>query len=330
MSGDNYRAVVCERLDGPAGLHLQEFERRALTTGEVRVAIGAAGINFPDLLMTRGAYQYKPPLPFVPGMEAAGVIIERAADITTLAIGQRVMVTARVGLFATEAVVPADSAVPAPERFSLTEAACLLVAARTARHALVDRALTRPGETVLVLGAGGGVGLAAVEVAHLLGARVIAAASSDEKLSVAMTRGATHKINYASGELVTRARAIAPDGIDVIFDPVGGELFEQALRLPAWNGRLLVVGFASGKIGVAPANRPLIKGFSLLGVRAGEAARRDPEIARRAAEEIAAWTAAGHLKPLISATFPLEQASDALEHMSERRAIGRIALIADD
>lgn len=326
MTGTSYQAVVCGSLDGPAGLRLQSFTRRALTAGEVRVAISAAGINFPDLLMTRGAYQYKPPLPFVPGMEAAGVIVETAPDVTTVAVGQRVMMTARVGLFATEAVVPASSAVLAPEKFSLTEAACLLVAVQTARHALVDRALTRPGETVLVLGAGGGVGLAAVEVAHLLGAKVIAAASSEEKISVAMTRGAAHGINYSRGDLVTQVRAIAPEGVDVIFDPVGGDLFEQALRLPAWNGRLLVVGFASGKIGMAPANRPLIKGYSLLGVRAGEAARRDPEIARRSAAEIAAWTAAGHLRPLVSATFPLEQAGRALQHMDERRAIGRIAL----
>ena len=325
-----YWAAVCESLDGPACLHLQALPRVSLRPGEVRVAIGAAGINFPDLLMTRGAYQYKPPLPFVPGMEAAGVIIETAPDVTTLPVGQRVMVTARVGLFATEAVVPASAVVAAPAAFSLTEAACLLIAARTAHHALVDRAATRPGETVLVLGAGGGVGLAAVEIAHLLGARVIAAASSEEKLSAAMARGAAHGIDYSCEDLVDRAREISPDGFDVIFDPVGGDLFEQALRLPAWNGRLLIVGFASGKIGVAAANRPLIKGFSLIGVRAGEAARRDPQIAQRSAADIYAWTSAGHLRPLVSATLRLDEAGRALEQMAQRRAIGRIALTADE
>jgi NADPH2:quinone reductase len=328
--GSSYRAVVCERLDGPSGLHLQMLRRAPLARGEVRVAIGAAGINFPDLLMTRGAYQYKPTLPFVPGMEAAGVILETAHDVTTPSTGQHVMVTARTGLFAAEAVVPASAVVAAPAEFSLTEAACLLVAARTARHALVDRARTQPGETVLVLGAGGGVGLAAVEIAHLLGARVIAAASSEEKLSVAKSRGAAHGINYLRGDLVEQVRALVPDGVDVIFDPVGGKVFEQSLRLPAWNGRLLIVGFASGEIGLAPANRVLIRGFSLLGVRAGEAARRDPALAERSDREIATWTAAGHLRPLVRRAFALDQAGAALEEMDERRAIGRIALVADE
>jgi NADPH2:quinone reductase len=263
-------------------------------------------------------------------MEAAGVIVEAASNVPDLTVGQRVMINTQMGLFATEAAVDARSVVPAPDNFSLTEAACLLVAARTARHALVDRARTQPGETVLVLGAAGGVGLAAVEIANLLGARVIAAASSDEKLKIAISRGATHAINYLQGDLVDQARALVPQGIDVIFDPVGGELFEQALRLPAWNGRVLIVGFASGRIGVAPANRVLIRGFDLLGIRAGEAARRNPALAERSAREIDAWTAAGHLKPHVSATFPLAEAQRALEEMAARRATGRIALVASD
>jgi NADPH:quinone reductase len=304
--------------------------RRPLDPGEVRVRIAAAGVNFPDLLMTRGAYQYKPPLPFVPGMEAAGLIVETAADVSAFTPGQVVALNARTGLFAAEAIVPARTLVPAPPSFSSVEAACLLVAARTARHALVDRAQIRPGESVLVLGAGGGVGLAAVEIAHLLGARVIAAASSDEKLRVAISRGAQLGINYGSGDFVEQARAVAPDGFDVIFDPVGGDLFEQALRLPAWNGRVLIVGFASGRIGMAPANRALIKGYSLLGVRAGEASRRDPALAERSSRELATWTTAGHLRPHISATFPLERADGALEEIAARRAIGRIALLVDE
>jgi NADPH2:quinone reductase len=330
MITGHYRAVSCMRLEGPSGLQIQFLPRGPLGPGEVRVAICAAGVNFPDLLMTRGAYQYKPPPPFVPGMEAAGVVVETSANVGEFRLGQQVAINTRTGLFAAEAVVPAHALVPAPPGFSSVETACLLVAARTARHALVDRAQTRPGETVLVLGAGGGVGLAAVEIARLLGARVIAAASSDEKLRVAMSRGAELAINYTGGDLVEQARAMAPDGIDVIFDPVGGDLFEQALRLPSWNGRVLIVGFASGRIGMAPANRALIKGFSLLGVRAGEAARRDPSIAARGAQELAAWTAAGHLRPHVSATFPLEQASHALEELAARRVIGRIALIVDE
>ena len=289
----------------------------------------AAGVNFPDLLMTQGTYQYKPELPFVPGMEACGEIIEVAPDVTAFLPGQRVAINTRIGLFATEAVVPATAAVPAPSGFSAAETACLLVAVRTARHALIDRAGLRAGETVLVLGAGGGVGLAAVELGHLLGATVIAGASSDEKLQAARSRGAAHSINYGNGDLVEQVRGIAPEGVDVVFDPVGGNLFEQALRVMGWGGRLLIVGFASGRIGVAPANRPLIKGFSLVGVRAGEAARRDPRIAARSAHEIETWTAAGHLRPHICASFPLDQAADALRCLAERRAIGRIALTVE-
>ena len=329
-TGDSYRAAVCERLDGPGALQVQSLPRRRLSSGQVRVAIAAAGINFPDLLMTRGTYQYKPPLPFVPGMEAAGVVVETVADVQSVAVGQRVMINQVEGLFATEAVVSAESLIPAPADFSPAESACLLVAARTARHALVERAQIRPGETLLVLGAGGGVGLAAVEIGRLLGAHVIAAASSEEKLQAAMKRGATSSINYSREDLVTRARELVPDGIDVIFDPVGGDMFEQALRLPAWNGRLLIVGFASGRIGVAAANRPLIKGYSLIGVRAGEAARRDASVAERSAREIREWTAVGHLRPLISRTYPLQQAGLALEQLAIRRVVGRIALTVSD
>jgi NADPH2:quinone reductase len=262
-------------------------------------------------------------------MEGCGNVLETAPDVTGLEAGQRVALNTRTGLFASEAVVSAAAVVPAPPNFTAAEVACLLVAARTARHALVDRANTQPGDCVLVLGAGGGVGLAAVEIARLLGARVIAAASSEAKIEAALARGAHHGINYSGGDFVAQVRALAPDGVDVIFDPVGGDLFEQALRLPAWNGRVLIVGFASGRIGMAPANRPLIKGYSLLGVRAGEAARRDPRIAERSAREIAEWTAAGHLRPHLSATFALGQAGRALEELAERRAIGRIAILME-
>lgn len=321
--------VVCDRLDGPASLHLEAFARQPLEAGMVRVQIGAAGVNFPDVLITHGGYQYRPALPFVPGMEGAGVVMEVGAGVTAFKAGDRVIATARTGLFATEAVVKASDVMAAPPAFTMTEAACFSVAARTARHALVDRAQLRRGETVLVLGAGGGVGLAAVEVAALLGARVIAAASSAEKLAVAKARGATDTVDYRTSPLVESVRAIAPEGVDVIFDPVGGSLFEQALRLPAWNGRFLVVGFASGRIGAAPANVPLIKGYSLMGVRAGESARRDPQIAARAARELAAWTAEGYLRPHVSMTFPLAKAGSALEELAGRRAIGRIALLVD-
>jgi NADPH:quinone reductase len=325
-----WQAMHCERLEGPGALRQRQGTAAPLLPGSARVRIAAAGVNFPDLLMTRGAYQLRPDLPFVPGMEAAGVVAEIADDVAGIAPGDRVIVSARHGLYAGEVVVPAAQLMPAPAAFSMAEAACFLVAARTARHALVDRAQLRAGETVLVLGAGGGVGLAAVEIARLLGARVIAAASSAEKLGAATGRGAHAAVNYAEGDLVDQVRAHAADGVDVIFDPVGGPLFEQSLRLPAWGGRVLIVGFASGVIGNVPANRPLIRGYGVLGVRAGEAARRDPALAARSQRELAAWSAAGQLRPLVSRTLPLSRAGEALEMLEQRRAIGRIALIVDE
>ena len=324
------RRIVCRTLDGPAGLRLESLPRQLLAAGEVCVRLGAAGVNFPDLLMTRGAYQFRPELPFVPGMEGAGRIVEIGPGVSGLSVGQRVMVSARMGTFATEIVLPAASLLAAPEAFSMAEAACFHAASHTARHALLDRGALERGETVLVLGAAGGIGLAAVEIASLLGARVIAAASSEEKLAVAATRGAAHLVNYVRAPLVEQVRALAPDGVDVILDPVGGELFEEALRLPAWNGRFLVVGFASGGIGKAPANRVLIRGFSLIGVRAGEAVRRDPHVGERSAAQLAAWAAAGHLRPHLHATLPLSRAGEALRLLESRQAIGRIALVVDE
>lgn len=321
------QAVVCAQLGGPDSLRLAELPVQSLEQGQVRVRLTACGVNFPDLLMTRGKYQLRPELPFIPGMEAAGRITEIGAGVSGFVPGDRVTVTARTGLYTTDAVVPVESLVAAPANFSDTECACYHVAAHTARHALVDRARVQPGETVLVLGAGGGVGLAAVQIAGLLGARVIAAASSVLKLDAARGRGATDTVDYRAGDLVEQVRALAPQGVDVIFDPVGGALFEQALRLPAWDARVLVVGFASGSIGNAPANRPLIKGFSIIGVRAGEAMRRNAALAERSRRELADWCARGHLKPLLQATFPLSAAAAALQQMEQRNAIGRIALV---
>ena len=327
---DSQLAIVCEQLAGPAGLRLRSCPRREPAAGEIRVRIGAAGVNFPDLLMTRGTYQFRPDLPFIPGIEAAGLVVEAGPGVATLVPGDRVTLSARTGLFASEAVVPAAAASAAPPEFTMAEAACFRVAARTARHALVDRARLQPGETLLVLGAGGGLGLAAVEIGALLGARVIAAASSPAKLAVASARGASHQVDYLAGPLVEQVRGIAPEGVDVIFDPVGGDLFEQAVRLPAWNGRLLVVGFASGRIGRAPANRALMAGYSVIGIRAGEAARRDPGLAERCQRELLDWAAQGHLRPHLSAVLPLAEAGRALTMLEERRAIGRIALIVDE
>jgi NADPH2:quinone reductase len=323
------RAVVCVAEDGPGGLRLQAIPSRELESGEIRIAVAAAGVNFVDLLMTRGTYQYRPPLPFIPGLEAAGTVVE-AAPGAGIEIGSRVIIGAKSGMYASEAIVHGRTVWRVPDGFSMAEAACFRVAAHSARYALVECARLRPGETLLVLGAGGGLGLASVEIGCLLGAKVIAAASTVAKLRVACARGARHAVNYVEGSLVEQVRSIAPDGVDVVFDPVGGDLCEQSLRVAGWGGRVLIAGFASGRIGIVPANLPLLKGYSVLGVRAGEAVRRDPSLASRSADDIRGWAAQGHLRPQVSATFPLSAASRALEMIESRQAVGRIALLTDE
>ena len=319
--------AACTALEGPDAVRLQRWPREPLGAGALRLRIEACGANFPDLLMTRDRYQLRITPPFVPGMEACGIVEEVGPGGGEFAPGARVVAHLRHGLFTSEAVVPAAQVSRAPDGFSPAESACYRVAAFTAWNALGERARLRAGETVLVLGAGGGVGLAAVEVASLMGAHVIAAASSSSKLEAARSRGARELVNYRDGNLVEAVRALAPDGIDVVFDPVGGEPFEQALRLPAWDGRVLVVGFASGRIGSIPANLPLVKGYSVLGVRAGEATRRDPAMLARANRQLDAWTARGHLRPLISRRYPLAEAAAALRALEQRSAIGRIVVV---
>jgi len=326
VAGERF-AVYCRSLDGPDSLQYRATTRERLAPDSVRLSISACGVNFPDLLLTRGKYQLRPELPFTPGMEACGTVTAVGSGVTGFALGDRVTATARMGLYATEAVVPAVDVRPAPASFTAAEAATYLVAVHTARHALVDRARLRAGESVLVLGAGGGLGLAAVELAALLGARVLAASSSADKLEAARGRGAEVLLDYLSADLVEQVRAAAPDGVDVVFDPVGGEMFERCTKLMAWNGRLLVVGFASGEIGVARSNLALIRGYSIIGVRAGEAMRRDPELGIRSALEISRWVEAGHLRPLISATYALSDAARALHALERRDAVGRIALL---
>ena len=319
--------AACVGLDGPDSIRVERWPREAVGAGELRVRLVACGVNFPDLLMTRDKYQLRLAPPFVAGMEAAGIVEEVGVGVAGVVPGDRVVAHRRHGLLASEAVVSATDVSRAPEGFSMSESACYRVAALTAWHALIDRARLRAGETVLVLGAGGGIGLAAVEVAALTGARVIAAASSTTKLEAARSRGASEFVDYAAGGLVEQVRALAPDGVDVIVDPVGGDLFEQALRLPAWNGRVIVVGFASGRIGAVPANLPLIKGYAVLGVRAGEATRRDPALGERAQRQLAAWTAKGHLRPLVSRSYPLSDTADALRALERRAVHGRIVVL---
>lgn len=323
------RAIVCRELGPPETLRLEAFASVPLQPGQLRVAVRAAGLNFPDVLMIEGKYQLKPDLPFTPGMEAAGDVSEVAGDVTDIGVGEKVIVKLRHGCLADEVVVSPQQVVPLPKRFDYAEGATFLAAHGTAYHALVDRAQLKSGEVLLVHGAGGGVGLAAVELGKVLGATVIAAASSDEKLAVATGRGADHVIRYGHEPFRDAVKQITGGrGADVVFDPVGGPVFEESLRCIAWGARLLVIGFTGG-IGMAATNLVLIKGASVLGVRAGEAVRRDPALG--AARQAALWRLAdaGKIRPNISHRLPLAQTAQAMRLLLERRAIGRVVLLMD-
>ncbi|MEA2886648.1 MAG: NADPH:quinone reductase [Bradyrhizobium sp.] len=321
------RAVVCRELGPPEKLRLESFASVPLAPGQVRVAIHAAGINFPDILMAAGEYQLKPELPFIPGMEAAGEVTEVDRATKDVAAGDRVIVKLRHGGYADEAIVAPSQLTPLPSTFDYAEGATFLAAHGTAYHALVDRAQIKPGEVLLVHGAGGGVGLAAVELGKLLGATVIAAASSEEKLAVAQARGADHLVLYGGEPFRDAVKRITGGrGADVVYDPVGGEVFEQSLRCIAWGARLLVIGFTGG-IGLARTNLVLIKGASVLGVRAGEAARKNPALGVARIKALGEWAEAGKIRPNISHRLPLEHFAKAMRLLMERKAIGRVALM---
>jgi NADPH:quinone reductase len=320
------KAVVCRELGPPERLRLETFVTAPLAPGQVRVAIRAAGINFPDILMAAGEYQLKPELPFTPGMEAAGDVIE-ANGAAGVAVGDKVIVKMRHGAYADEAVVAPSQLAPLPSTFDYAEGATFLAAHGTAYHALIDRGQLRANEVLLVHGAGGGVGLAAVEVGKLLGATVIAAASSEEKLAVAKARGADHLILYPREPFRDAVKRITDGrGADVVFDPVGGEIFENSLRCIAWGARILVIGFTGG-IGLARTNLVLIKGASVLGVRAGEAARKNPALGEARMKALNELAEAGKIRPNISHRLPLENYAEAMRLLIDRKAIGRVALM---
>jgi NADPH2:quinone reductase len=320
------KAVVCRELGPPERLRLETFAAVPLQPGEVRVAVHAAGINFPDILMAAGEYQLKPDLPFTPGMEAAGEVAEVADGVAGCAVGDRVIVKMRHGAYADEAVVTPSQLTPLPSSFDYAEGATFLAAHGTAYHALIDRGQLRPGEVLLVHGAGGGVGLAAVEMGKLLGATVIAAASSEEKLEVARTKGADHGVLYGREPFRDAVKRITDGrGADVVFDPVGGEIFEDSLRCIAWGARLLVIGFTRG-IGLARTNLLMIKGASVLGVRAGEAVRKNPALGEVRMKALLAWADEGKIRPHISHRLPLEDYAQAMGLLMDRKAIGRVAL----
>ncbi|HZT49123.1 MAG TPA: NADPH:quinone oxidoreductase family protein [Hyphomicrobiaceae bacterium] len=329
MSEEAYRAVVCSELGPPDRLRLERLRRQPLAAGAVRVAIRAAGINFPDLLTIEGRYQHRPQLPFVPGVEAAGTVVETGPDVAGITVGEPVIIRLRTGGYAEEAVVAADQAVALPPAFSFAEGATFLVGHMTAYHALHTRAGVGAGQTVLVLGAAGGVGLAAVQVAKVLGARVLAAASTADKLGVAQGMGADAGINYAEEPIEEAVRRLTGgNGADVVLDPVGIAQ-EAALRCVAHAGKLLVAGFAGGTIPAYAANRILLRGATVMGIRSGEAGRRDPAMRRRELAALSDLAARGALRPLVSATFALDQFAEAMGMLASRRAVGRVALTMD-
>ena len=320
------KAVVCRELGPPERLQLESFASASLKPGEVRVALRAAGINFPDILMAAGEYQLKPPLPFTPGSEAAGDVVE-VNDAAGVAVGDRVIVKMRFGAYCDETVAVPLQLVPLPSTFDYAEGATFLAAHGTAYHALIDRGQIRPGEVLLVHGAGGGVGLAAVEIGKLLGATVIAAASSEDKLAIAKARGADHLVLYEREPFRDVVKRLTDGrGADVVFDPVGGEVFENSMRCINWGARILVVGFTGG-IGLARTNLLMIKGASVLGIRAGEAVRKNPALGEVRIKALSEWAETGKVRPNISHRLPLEDYAKAMRLLIERKAIGRVALM---
>jgi NADPH2:quinone reductase len=321
------KAVLCKAYGPPESLVIEDVPPLDAGPGEVVVSVKAASVNFPDVLIIQNKYQVKPPLPFSPGSEVAGVVTSVGAGVAHVKPGDRVMAIIGYGAFAEEIKAEAARVIPLPAGMDFDTAAAFGLTYATSDHALRDRGALVAGETLLVLGAAGGVGIAAIEIGKALGARVIACASTDDKLAVCRDHGADHTINYATEDLRERIKALtAGNGPDVIYDPVGGAYTEPALRSIAWRGRLLVVGFAAGDIPKIPLNLTLLKGCSIVGVYWGEFTRREPQKFAESIRQLGRWYAEGKLKPHISATFPLERAADALTKMANREVTGKVVL----
>jgi len=322
------KAILCREWGGPETLRLDEAVRPPLRPNEARIRVLACGVNFADTLMIAGKYQVRPEFPFTPGLEAAGEIVELGAEVRHLHPGQRVLAVLRFGGgYAEEIALNADAVVPIPEAMDFVTAAAFPVAYGTAHFALTHRGHLAKGETLLVLGAAGGVGLATVEVGKELGARVIAAAGGPERLAVARTHGADELIDYRIESIRDRVRELTGGlGADVVFDPVGGDAFDQALRAVNWEARMLVIGFAAGRIQAVPANLILVKNISVIGVVWGAQAARDPVLVSRNLALLLRWWEAGRLKPVVAKTFPLAEAGAAMLALLSRRHAGKIVL----
>ena len=322
------QAWLCVTLDGIDAMRWQTLPTPEPAAGEVRIAIEAASLNFPDLLTVVGKYQVKPPLPFVPGSEFAGRVDALGAGVRHLKVGDAVAAIGSHGGFATHACVSAAHVMPLPPGFDIADGAAFAFTYGTSHHALMDRAALQPGETVLVLGAAGGVGTAALQIAKAAGARVIAAASSDEKCALCSQLGADAAINYNTTPLREALKeATRGKGPDVVYDPVGGELAEPAFRGIAWRGRYLVVGFASGGIPALPWNLALLKGASVVGVFWGDFVRREPEKHAAAMAQLAQWYAQGRVKPVIDIRLPMTELPAAYARMGSRQVRGKVLLV---
>ncbi len=321
------RAALCKRLDGPDGLVIEDVAAADPGPGEVAIAVKVAALNFFDTLITRGKYQHKPALPFSPAGEIAGVIRSIGPGVTGLKLGGRVTAYLGWGGAREEVIAAAGTVVPIPEGVSDEAAAGVSITYGTAIHGLKDRAHLQPGETVAVLGAAGGAGLAAIEIAKVLGARVIAVASTPEKLAICRAHGADEAVDYAKEDLKQALRALTGgEGVDVVYDCVGGDAAEPALRALKWQGRFLVVGFASGDIPKLPLNLLLVKGVSAIGVFWGEAVKRDPAGHRANMETILKAVAEGRLTPRIHAAYPLDRIAEAIRVLDRREATGKVVL----
>ncbi|MGZ8259527.1 MAG: NADPH:quinone oxidoreductase family protein [Caldimonas sp.] len=320
-------AWLCENPTGVEALQWKELPTPEPEPGQVRVAIKAASLNFPDLLIVQNKYQTKPPLPFTPGSEYAGTVDAVGAGVTHVRVGDAVSAFGGTGGFATHAVVDAALVMPLPPGFAFDDAAAFVLTYATTHHALVDRGQLKPGETLLVLGAAGGVGTAAIQIGKVLGARVVAASSSDEKAELCRSIGADATINYSRNNIRDELKQItAGKGPDVVYDPVGGDLAEPVFRSIAWRGRYLVIGFAQGDIPALPLNLPLLKGASLVGVWWGEYARREPKANAAMLAELARWYANGKVKPVIDRRLPMSELPAAFERMGSRTVRGKLVM----
>jgi NADPH2:quinone reductase len=323
-------AWFCETLSGPEGLVWKEVPTPEPGPGQVRIAIRAASLNFPDILIVQGKYQFKPPLPFVPGSEYAGVVDAVGSGVTRFAPGDAVAAMGSIGGFGTHAVIDEGRVMALPPGFGFVDAAAFALTYGTSHHALVDRAALKPGETVLVLGAAGGVGTAAIQVAKAMGARVIAGASSDAKCAFCRTLGADATLNYRTQDVREALKDLTGGkGPDVVYDPVGGDLAEPVFRSIAWRGRYLVIGFAQGGIPSLPLNLPLLKGASIVGVFWGSFVRHEPEASAAGLVQLAQWYAQGLVKPAVDLQLPMRELAQAYRRMATREVLGKIVMVND-